>query len=357
MTRSKCGLLLLLAAGLGACGGDPTESFKEEGQKIVADPAVVFVNQGASVFVVTQLQDNQGNQLATDFDATPLSGGVAVERDTTFLQTTNGQTLKTRERFLVSGVAPGATAVEIAGGSLKDTVPVNVIPTSVAATFSNPTPAANEAVTITLPAGYTFSADASVETDVAAGFVTGISEDGTSITALLPPGSSGPVTLGGVNAAFLPGLSLTAPSIDPVTVAAVTPQAGTGSTSTAPTLTVAPPGGTTTFYDGGTYDYGAPLFDTSIPARLYKFTVPADGDFTVTIDWTSPEDLGVYYFEADGSTETGSAADAGGGGAHPESSTSTFTAGTYFMAVVNFSGTNPPFYSIQFTTELPESGE
>jgi hypothetical protein len=324
---------------------------------ISTDPSVVFVNQGANIFVVAQLLDEQGNQLPISFDATDVGSQISVVKDTTYLETTNGTKLNTRERFVVTGLAPGASSFTIAGGGLKDTVPVSVIPTSLAATFSTATPVPNVPVTITLPAGYTFSSDATVSTAAGTGFVTAIAPDGSSADALLPPGSTGVVTLGGVSADFLPGVPLSGPTIDSVTVAAVTPLTGTGATGTAPALTVAAVGGTSILYDGGTFDYNAPLFGTTIPARLYKFTVPADGGFTVTLDWPSSEDMGVYYFASDGTTEAGSPADDNGAGVHPESSTSTFTAGTYFMAVVNFSDTNPPYFNIQFTTEVPATGE
>jgi hypothetical protein len=324
---------------------------------ISTDPSVVFVNQGANIFVTAQLLDEQGNQLPISFDATDVGSQISVVKDTTFLETTNGTKLNTRERFVVTGLAPGATSFAISGGGLKDTVPVKVIPTSLAATFSTATPVPNVPVTITLPAGYTYSSAATVETNVAAGFITAVSPDGSSADALLAPGSSGVVTLGGVSADFLPGVPLSGPTIDSVTVAAVTPLAGADAPGTAPALTVPAVGGTSILYDGGTFDYSAPLFGTTFPARLYKFTVPADGDFTVTLDWPSSEDLGVYYFQADGTTEAGTPADDNGAGGHPESSTSTFTAGTYVMAIVNFSETNPPFFNIQFTTEVPTTGE
>ena len=106
MTSSKCGLLLLLAAGAAACGGDPTESFQGAGEKIVADPSVVFVEQDASVFIVTQLQDEQGNQLPADFEPADVGAPITVVKDTSYLATTNGTTLKTRERFVVTGLTP-----------------------------------------------------------------------------------------------------------------------------------------------------------------------------------------------------------------------------------------------------------
>jgi hypothetical protein len=69
---------------------------------------------------------------------------------------------------------------------------------------------------------------------------------------------------------------------------------------------------------------------------------------TVTVDWPTGQDLGVYWFNADGVGEpaAGNPADAGGGGASPESSTSTVPAGTYLLAVVNFGAGNPPVFQL-----------
>jgi hypothetical protein len=70
---------------------------------------------------------------------------------------------------------------------------------------------------------------------------------------------------------------------------------------------------------------------------------------TVTLNWASGDDLGVYWFAADGVTEPAglNPADAGGGGATPESSTSTFAPGSYRLAVVNFGPGDPTFFSIR----------
>lgn len=353
MTRSKCGLLLLLAAGVGACGGDPTESFREAGEKIVPDPAVVFVNQGASVFVVTQLQDNQGNQLATDFTATPLSAGITVVRDSTFLETTNGATLKTRERFTVTGVAPGATGFEIAGGSIRDTVPVNVVPTSIAASFSNASPALNEPITITLPAGYTFGADATVETDLGPGVVQSVAADGTSLTAIIPPGSTGAVTLSGVSADFLPGLPLSLPSIDAVTAGA-TGLAGTDAPGTAPAITVPAAGATVTLFDVGTFTGADITGDGGVAAQYYKFTVTDSASYSFATSWPGAADVdAVVCFD----TGCSDGAFVGASTNNPETGSVALSPGTYYYSVVLFGGAAPPFVQLSITQDLPETGE
>jgi hypothetical protein len=323
MTRTKCGLLLLLAAGLGACGGDPTDSFREEGQKIVTDPAVAFVNEGASVFVVAQLQDNQGNQLATDFQATALGPELTVTRDTAFLETTNGQQLKTRERFIVTGVTPGATSFELTGGSLKDTVRVNVTPTSLPAVFSNAAPAANELVTLTAP-NYNFLPGTTVVIGADSAIVFSV---GSELKFLPVPGSTGAVTVNGAAISFLPETPLTLTSTDSITVGAIGALGGTDAPATAPALPVPAAGETAGLYD-------APDFTASAD-HFYKLDVTEDGDYTITMNWTVGSDLDLILCnDAACSAPDFTAAT----GNHPESATFTLTAGTYYLVSEDFGG-------------------
>jgi hypothetical protein len=352
MKRSMCGMVLLAAVtALWSCNGDPTEPIRDEGQKVLADPSSIFVDQGATEFVTAELVDGQGNQLETAFAPQNVGAGVTVVEDTTFLETSTGH-IRTAQRFIVTGVAPGATSFELASGGTTITIPVRVIPASFAGTFSNPAPAANEPVTITLPAGYKFGAGASATTDQGAAIVQSYTVDSTGLVVLLPPGSTGAALLDGVEADFLPGVTLSGPTDATVTVGAVTPQAGTGAIGTAPTLTLPPADGAALgFFDGGTYDFAA----ADGPARLYKFVVADSVDLTTSVDWPSAEDLGLYFYASDGTTAAGDPADAGGGGAHPEAVTNTFAPGTYFMAVINFSATNPPFYGVTVTATTPEA--
>jgi hypothetical protein len=342
MTRSKCGLLLLLAAGVGACGGDPTESFRDAGDKIVTDPSVVFVDQGASVFVVAQLQDNQGNQLTTDFTTGNVGAAVSVVRDTTFLATTNGTSLKTRERFVVTGVAPGATSFEVTAGGITDTVPVKVLPTSLEATFSNAAPASNEPVVLSA-AGYHFLPGATVVVGADSAFVVSTAEDGSSVTFLPVPGSTGPVTVSNVAIDFLPQTPLTLTTTTEVTVGPVSAMAGTNSPASAPAIALPAPGTTSALFDAG--GFGSPVCgeaNDGVPCQLYKLSLPADASLDATLKWSNTADLGLYVLSADGTTDAGQSCDAlgnAGDGGH-EACTLTLVAGEYLLAVVNFG----PFY-------------
>jgi hypothetical protein len=356
MKRSMCGLIVLAAVTvLWSCKGDPIDP---SGERILADPSSLFLDQGASEFVVVQMVDNQGNQLAADFEPQSVGPGITVEKDTTFLQTTIGTTLETRERFIVTGTAPTASSFQVTSRGQTLTIPVKVTPIGVAVTLSNPAPAANEGLVITLPAGYKFGAGAGANVSGTAGIVQAVAPDSSSITVLLPPGTTGTITVDNVAVDFAPGVLFSLPTESAVTVGAVTPLAGTGSPGTAPAVTIPAVGGTTTFFDGGTYDYAAPIFGGAFgtfPSRLYNVTFADSTTLTVTVDWPSPEDLGIYLFESNGTTEVGSpgAGDAGGGGVHPETLTQTFGPGTFLVAIVNFNATNPPYIALSITNEPP----
>jgi hypothetical protein len=245
-------------------------------------------------------------------------------------------------------IFPGNFALSLPS---RSTITAENIGTQLAATFSTQTPTANQSVTLTAPAGFNLDPAATITIADVAPIVTG--RTANSITFLPNPGIVGPADLTGVILATAPQFSLGFQTVDTLTVGAtVTPLAGTGAPGTAPAIAVPAVGQTTALIDGGTYDYAAPIFGGAFgtfPARLYKLVVPTGRDITVTINWNSGEDLGGYWFAADGTTEppTLVAADAGGGGAFPETSTSTFAAGTYLLAVVNFGPADPPFISIQ----------
>jgi hypothetical protein len=240
---------------------------------------------------------------------------------------------------------------QILSTTLKVTTPsVDSFPSSV----SSATPAVNVPVVLTStdpnftlvdPAVVAIGGDSSA-------FVT--AQTASSVTFLPAPGSTGPL---GVGAVDVVGFGLPLPSTAPaITTSATVPSlAGTGTPGTAPALAVPPVGGVTALYDSGTFDYAAPILGGAFgtfPTRLYRLVVPAGEDITVTLNWNTGEDLGVYWFAADGVTEPAelAPADDGGAGAHPESATNTFAAGTYLLAVVNFGPATPPWIGLKLET-------
>ena len=345
MNRSMCGVVVLVAlTSIWSCKGDPTESLRA-GEKVIADPTTVFLEQGETKFVTVQLVDGNGDQLAADFQAVNVGAGVTVVKDTTYLRTTNGSRVPTSERFIVAGGSPTSTSFEVVSGSDTLTVPVSVIPISFAATLSNPTPAANEPVTVTLPAGYKFVAGAGVSGDRGAGIVTSVAADSNSLVVVLPLGTSGPLTLDSVQAGFLPGLTLGGRPTDATITVDGTPVAGTGSTATAPSLPVPALGATTGFFDVGTFTAADLTLDGGLGAQYYRLVITDAGDYTITTDWPSAgADIDVVQCPSTGCV--GASTFVGDGVSHPEQGLLTLAPGTYFLAVILFEGA-PTDFSIR----------
>lgn len=248
------------------------------------------------------------------------------------------------------GVVPGVLPQfpQILSTTLKVTSPSI---DSIAVGFSNTTPAILEDVTVTAPAGFTFDTTVSFTWGGIPAIIQSVAVDGSSAVITPIPGSNGHASVGGIIVDAAPQFLLTLPATVPLSVPAVTPLEGTESPATAPTITVPGPGGSATVTDAGSFDYAAPIFGGAFgnfPARLYKIVLTGAFPLTVTVDWPTGQDLGVYWFNADGVGEpaAGNPADAGGGGASPESSTSTVPAGTYLLAVVNFGAGNPPVFQL-----------
>ena len=106
-------------------------------------------------------------------------------------------------------------------------------------------------------------------------------------------------------------------------------------------MTSASPSTTT---DGGGFA-GAFL---DFPTRWYRIDVAAPTTLTFNLDWPSTEDLGAYVVTdpLDPATIVG-VADAGGEGFNSETSGPVDLApGTYFIGILNFSATNPPFFTL-----------
>jgi hypothetical protein len=338
MKRSMWGITLIAtAAALWSCNGDPTEAVRE-GEKIIADPSSVFLDEGATQFVTVELVDGQGNQLATDFAAQNVGAGITVAEDPTFLQTTIGTRLPTQERFVVTGLTPSVSSFDVVAGDTTLTIPVRVLPTFFAATFSNAAPAQNEIVTITAPAGFSFADVSGVVVGADTGVVVGHAVDGSTVSFVARPGLDtlpviSTVTVIGATSGLYPSVPLTLPSVDVMTVAPAAPVAGTAGTGTAPAIPFPATGTTSAFFD-------LPDF-AATPDHFYRFDVAEAGDYTITVDWSVGSDVDVFLCINDAACAAPNfnAATAN----KPESATFTLPVGTTYIGVEDFGPLdNPP---------------
>jgi len=336
MKRSMCGLIVLAAAaGLGSCGGDPTGDQIEQGQQVIADPSSVFLSTGGSEFVVVQVLDQLGNQLPVDFQPQNVGPGITVERDTTYLQTTIGTNLETAQRFIVTGTSPTATQFDLVSGGVSTTIPVKVTPSSTDVSLSNAAPAANEALVVTLPAGYKFGTGADVTVGSDPGITTAVAPDSSSVTVVLPPGTTGPVTVDSVAVDFVPGVLFSLATTDTVTVGPATALPGTGGAafaapSTAPSIPLPAAGGTTAIYD-------VPDFTATVE-HYYRLDVTEPGDYTITVDWSVGSDVDAPVCVSDPTCAAEDFTDPTVSGNQPETGTFTLPAGTHMLWVEDYAG-------------------
>jgi hypothetical protein len=238
-------VLLAVAVGFLSCSGDPTDGFREP-SGIVASPTVVFVDVGDTKAVVASLQDDQGNQIASDFEISAVGSGLTVVQDTAFQHTNTGASIPNQVRFQVTGTAIANSSFTLTAGGETLVVPVRVTPGTVALGISNPTPQWGDTLVLTAPAGVLFTDSSEVTfTSAGAGDVVGVSADRTQLTVVPGPNANGPVIVDHTTVAFDEGLDFTITSegtvvSPPLTELAVvfsnpTPALGEAVTMTLPT--------------------------------------------------------------------------------------------------------------------------
>jgi hypothetical protein len=215
---------------------------------------------------------------------------------------------------------------------LKVTTPVV---DSAPATVSSATPLGGAAVTLTsTDAAFTY--DAGTRVLVGADTAVTNSVAGGSMSFTPVPGSTGAVSVAGVQVVGFPlVLPTTAGTVTAGTTVAANP--GTSAPATAPTIPEPVPGGSSGIVDGGLFGYAA-CGDIGLPCQVYKLVVTTAGSFNFSLRWSNQADLGLYFLGAD-LLDTGfHDCDAIGRGAAagPEVCSTDLDPGTYYLAAVPF---------------------
>jgi hypothetical protein len=229
-------VVLAVAVGFLSCSGDPTSDLREP-SAIVASPTTLFIDVNETKPVLVSLQDDQGNQIAADFEISAVGSGVTVVQDTAFLHTNVGTPIENQARFQVTGTAIANSSFTLSAGGQTLVVPVNVVPSTVDIVISNAAPALGDTITLTAPAGSLFT-DSSVVTFAAGpeGDIVSVSPDQTLLTVVPGPNVSGAVTVAHTTVAFNPGLDFTITSTGTVTTPAITDLSLATLSTAAPTL-------------------------------------------------------------------------------------------------------------------------
>jgi len=362
MNRLTSGTVSLLALVLVAgCQGDPTSEFRGGISQVTAAPSTLNVTLGKNGVTQITAVDEQGNAIASAYEVTNVGPGISVRRDSTFLPTfINDTTLSVLPeaptfQYIVTATGLAATQFTVGVGDKSVTIPVFVAPDPLNVPISTLSVAGATSVdttAITAPSGFLFSPGSFVTFDAGQAATLGVSGDGTQLFINAPPGAASKGIVNGLIVPYFPTALVSDSTDAAVAVSAVVPaRPGTNDPATAPEI-VAPTvsGARTGLYDGnGGYAAAACGGNSGVPCQLYKLTVPADVTIDATLTWSNDADMGLYVINADGTDADTGPCDADGRAAgEPEvcdgsgnfSAPLVFTAGTYYLAAVNFG----PFY-------------
>jgi hypothetical protein len=340
-----CSSVAVSLALLAACSGDPTGDLRSGVEKLNPSPSQMFLQQGKTGTVVVTATDGQGNQVETAFAISNVGAGITVERDPTFRPVfVNDSQLAPPAtdamfRYRVTANNLVSTTFTVSAEDKDTTVQVNVTSapgTIPAATVTSTGTPVNTPTVLAIAAPYQFPAtDAFARFDAGDALVIDRAADGSTLTVLAPPATT---SVGNVSVVlgYLPTIPDSTVTATPITVDATVPSmAGTGSPATAPDIAIPAVGGTTAFFDAGTF--GAGVFGAD---RVYKLTLTEAADITATVNWANDADIDVALCSdaacANAPDFTAATGD------QPESTTYSLQPGTYYLIVNLFApGTAP----------------
>jgi Bacterial pre-peptidase C-terminal domain len=351
-------MALLAAVGIFGCKSDPSGVTPDDTPvKIVANPAVLTVAQGASKTVTIAVVDSNGNAIPAEITAVAGSADITVVPDTSAelvygpdgVPHTNTSTRAAR--FTVTANNLNAATITVTSGALTTTLPVVVTPTALAAVQ-----ATNEGlITLTAPAGLTFAEASKVtitkSTTDTATLGSVLSTDGSTLTFLPLEGlTDQPFAVRGVIPSYAPTLLV---NLDATTT--LTTGTNSADLTTAPALPVPASGQSYTIVGVPPFEWAGCVGDLGDNCDVYKITVTAPTTFHVTLNWDNTSDLGIYFFDSSGNLDTsvGAADAAGAPTPGPEEGDITLPAGTWYMGVLRFtyagSTSDPNYYTVTLT--------
>ena len=266
--------------------------------------------------------------------------GVSADSSTvTFRIGPNSDTTVVVDSTVVSG-ANGLGRYTLTSGTKLSSPLVPTFPS----TFSDTTPAWGDTVTITAAAGYKFLPTANMTIGGVAPIIVSRAPDSSAITFIPYPTGGLPAKLTLTNVVFATATSLPLTLPSQHFFQAAPGKTTAGAIATAPTITIPATGLTSTFVDAGGFTSSADCDQVGVDCRFYKFTLATSRTFQVTLRWGNTADLGGYFLDANGNDLFGDfACDAHGSGAsgQPETCSQTLPAGTYWLALANFSAARP----------------
>src|SRR5829696_1609392 len=210
-------VVLAVAVGFVSCSGDPTGDLREPAG-IQATPTTLFIDVGETKPLTASLIDEQGNQIAAEYEVTDVGPGISVVQDTAYGHTTAGVHIENAVLFQVTASSIANSSFTLNAGGKSLVVPVRVTPSTVDILISNPTPNWGDTISLTAPAGVLFSDSSEVTFGGGApGDVVRVSDDRTTLVVVPGPNTAGAVTISHSTVDYDPSLDFTVTSNGTVT--------------------------------------------------------------------------------------------------------------------------------------------
>jgi len=223
-------VLLAACVGLWSCSSDPTADQAGVPDKIVSLPSIVFINVDSSSNIGFQLVDALDGQIPAEFTITNTSTYFDVTVDSMFRPVYNPDgTLvvpaqPTEVRATILGLTAGKDSFQITAGGKSLYIPVQVVPNTLAATFSSLTPGLSDTVTITAPANVLFTPTSVVTFPGAAtaSYQIAVDPAGSWIKVFVAANTHASAQITNVTLSSSPTLRFTYRTTDTVTAAVLT---------------------------------------------------------------------------------------------------------------------------------------
>src|SRR5438874_5075403 len=129
------GVVAVFTLTVGSCKSDPFADVHGTPTAVVTNFSYLQLPIGTSATVQASIVDATATPLEVPITFTPCTGDVTVAVDTSYHPIP-----KTSSRGVVTAVTANPSCIVVAGGGVKDTVQVAVLPQGFAGTFSSATP-------------------------------------------------------------------------------------------------------------------------------------------------------------------------------------------------------------------------
>ena len=211
------GVVAVFTLTVGSCKSDPFSSVHGTPTAVVTNFSYLQMAIGGTAHVLASIVDATATPLEIPITFTACTGDVSVAVDTSYHPVP-----KTSARAIVTAVTANPSCVVIAGGGIKDTVTVAILPQAFGGTLSSAKPKGGDTLTINSTTFLKFDvATVAVSFSGAHGIAATaapiLSKTADVVKVLVPYGANGPLTIAGINVTYVSGLKVSLPTSATVT--------------------------------------------------------------------------------------------------------------------------------------------